>query len=99
MEHIEVRKDLEDEGIRIGSRHIILMNSVMVIMIFLKINTWMRLNDKFSNLYTLVIECIKDITFFMLYYLYWVILFALIYLILGADFNVGEKADDYKSLN
>lgn len=35
----------------------------------------------------------------MLYYLYYVIFFALIYMILGADFNVGEKADDYKSLN
>lgn len=34
----------------------------------------------------------------MLYYLYWVIFFAFIYMILGADFNVGEKADDYKSM-
>ena len=71
----------------------------MVIMIFLKINTWMRLNDQFSNLYTLVYECVKDIILFMLYFLYWVIFFASIYIILGADFNVGEKADDYKSLS
>lgn len=75
------------------------MNTLMVIMIFLKINTWMRLNDQFSNLYTLVYECVKDIILFMLYFLYWVIFFASIYIILGADFNVGEKADDYKSLS
>ena len=74
------------------------MNTVMVIMIFLKINTWMRLNDEFSNLYTLVIQCVKDITLFMLYFLYWVIFFASIYIILGADFNVGEKAADYMTL-
>ena len=35
----------------------------------------------------------------MLYYLYYVIFFAVIYIILGADFNVGEKAADYESLN
>lgn len=45
MEHIEERKDLEDDGTRVASRHIILMNTLMVIVIFLKINTWMRLND------------------------------------------------------
>ena len=58
----------------------------------------MRLNDKFSNLYTLVIQCVKDIVLFMLYFLYWVIFFASIYMILGADFNVGEKAADYMSM-
>ena len=75
------------------------MNTTMTIMIFLKINTWMRLNEKFSSLYTLVIECVNDIFLFMLYYLYWIIFFSTIYIILGADFNVGEKAADYKSLN
>ena len=58
----------------------------------------MRLNDEFSNMYMLVQECVKDISLFMLYLLYWVIFFALIYMILGADFNVGEKAADYEGL-
>ena len=99
MEHIEKRKDLEDDGIRVASRQIILMNTLMVIVIFLKINTWMRLNDQFSKLYTLVIQCVKDIIIFMLYYLYWVIFFASIYIILGADFNVGDKEADYQTMS
>lgn len=99
VEHLTERKDLENDDTRVGSRHTILMNCFLIIMIFIKINTWMRLNDKFSNLYTLVIECVKDISLFMLYYLYYIVFFALIYMILGADFNVGEKAADYTSLS
>ena len=40
------------------SKETVFLNTWMVFFIFLKINMWMRLNDNFSNLYTLVLMCI-----------------------------------------
>lgn len=81
------------------SKDTIFLNTCMVIFIFLKINLWMRLNDNFSNLYTLVIMCIKDILLFMFFFLYWIMFFSALFMVTGADFNVNETADDYKSIS
>ena len=59
----------------------------MVIFIFLKINTWMRLYDKFSQLYTLVKESVKEISLFLFYFAYWNIFFSLLFVVIGAAFD------------
>ena len=69
---------------------------MMVIFIFLKINTWMRLFDKFSNLYTLVKESVKAIFLFLFYFAYWTVFFSLLFSVQGVNFS---EEDDYEGLS
>ena len=52
----------------------------------------MRLNDKFSKLYTLVRECVKDIFLFLFYFAFWIVFYSTLYNVTGAAFDESGDA-------
>lgn len=87
MSHLEYpRNDSEGEDKK-DSKIAVTLNTFMIIFIFFKINTWARLDEQFSSLYTLVIECIKDISLFMFFFLYWIFFFGVLFMIVGGEFQ------------
>ena len=90
---------MSDE-MRVISTRFVFMNTFMTIFIFVKLNMWMRLNDNFSQLYTLFKNCIKDISLFLIYFVYWVFFFSFMFMVVGGNFHSETgQAGDYPNIS
>lgn len=81
----------------------ILVDVVLVLLIFFKIQNFLRINEEFGFLAQMVIETFDDMRFFMLYFFVWIILFTTLYSILKVDpgefDEEGKPPVDYPGVN
>jgi hypothetical protein len=70
----------------------LILNSLMLILIFIKLCFYLRISDGFSFLVSMLIGVFNDLKYFFLFYLMILILFTLIF------YNLGLKLDENLSI-
>jgi hypothetical protein len=73
----------------------VLMNTLLLITAILKMMFFLRVYESFGLLITLVQTVIKDMSIFLLFFVSWILIFSLIFRIVGVDVAPG----DYSSVN
>jgi len=68
---------------------LIVLNVVIIIQMVLKICFFCKVNEKFGMLVQLIKTCIVDVTPFTTFMMIWLIAFTLIFILLGANNDVG----------
>ena len=62
----------------------------LLLISFMKILSLLRCNIAFGKLVKLIINCLKDVFAFSLFFLAWVLIFAKLFIIVGAEFDEEE---------
>jgi len=68
---------------------LIILNVVIITQMVLKICFFCKVNEKFGMLVQLIKTCIVDVTPFTTFMMIWLIAFTLIFILLGANNDVG----------
>ena len=69
---------------------LVIFNVVIIIQIVLKICFFLKVDDKFGMLVQLILTCIRDIKAFTIFMMIWLLAFTLIFIVLGANNDVGQ---------
>lgn len=69
---------------------LLVMNVAIVIQIVMKVCFFCKVNDKFGMLVQLIVTCFQDVQAFSIFMVIWLFAFTLIFVMLGANNDVGE---------
>lgn len=62
-----------------------LLNIILVVQACIKVQFYLRVNESFGLLVQLVAQCLIDVTYFSVFFFAWILVFSLLYRILGMD--------------